>query len=225
KPWASPRDLPTASPASAELHFVPLYLYYVYFSPLDELATYVAVSALRDPPFYIPKDYKFPARWRAPFKPSLERKAVFHQPQLRPEEAWAQASRRYDREARAYASAFKVPIEDRSRLEGLVYYPFWRLEYDYGGRRYSAVVDAAEGDVVYMEYPVSRRGRAGSALAAAALILGSVVIGAVAGAFALHPLWGMAGGAVGGVGGALRLLAFAVERKAVYRQDRAVELL
>ncbi|MEZ0248240.1 MAG: zinc ribbon domain-containing protein [Thermoproteus sp.] len=225
RPWASPSDLSSASPASAELHFLPLYLYRVEFPPYAELATYATALALKDPPFYIPEDYRFPARWRAPFKASLERRAVFHQPQLSPEEAWSRARRPYDAEARAYASAFKTPVEARSGFEGLVYYPFWRLQYGYRDKKYAAVVDAAEGDVVYMEYPISVRGRAQSAIAATALIVGAVVVGAIAGAFAFHPLWGMLGGAVGGVGGAARLLAFVVGRKAVYRQGRSVELL
>ena len=241
RPWASPSDLDSsASLTSAELHYIPLYLYYVYFEPLKELATYATAPAVEKPPFYIPKDYRFPARWRTPFKPSLERTAVFHGPQLDPEAAWAAVSGRYEREARNYAAVFKKPISDMSSFEGLVYYPFWRLRYAYGGREYEAVVDAAEGDVTYMEYPVSRAGRSASAAAAVSIVLGAAFLGLIGAAFSpaasagihgnprlleLAAVAGVAGGGVAGLVGAARLLAFAVERRAIYRADRDVELV
>ncbi len=227
KPWASPRDLASsAAPTGAELHFVPLYLY--YYEPLKDLAMYVTALALEKPPFYIPEEYEFPTRWRMAFKPSLERGAVFHQPQLDPQRAWERGSKRYLKEARNYASAFKIAVADKVSFEGIVYYPFWRLRYTYRGKEYVAVVDAAEGDVVYMEYPVSRRGRAASLAAAATILMGSALVGAVIGALS-HPagglLAGLLGGLAAGVGGSAGVLRYVVERKAVYRQDRAVELL
>ncbi|AEA12275.1 Zinc finger, TFIIB-type domain protein [Thermoproteus uzoniensis 768-20] len=240
RPWASPEDLASsASLTSAELHFLPLYLYYVYFEPLKELATYATALAVEKPPFYVPRDYRFPARWRIPFKPSLERTAVFHQPQLDPETAWAAASKPYEKEARSYAAAFKKPISDKTTFEGIVYYPFWRLRYAYGGKEYEAVVDAAEGDVVYMEYPVSRTGRGTSAAIALSIVLGAALLGLFGAAVspaafvAVHnqrlletvALAGLAGGGVAGLISASKLLAFTVERKAIYRSDRDVELV
>lgn len=231
RPWASPRDLASsARPADAELHFVPLYLYYVYFEPLKELATYATALALEKPPFYIPEDYEFPARWRTAFKPSLERKATFHQPQLDPERAWERRSKQFSKEARGYASAFKIKVVDKTSFEGIVYYPFWRLKYAYGDKEYAAVVDAAEGDVVYMEYPISRRGRAASLAAAAAILFGSAIVGGISGSFLfavseLAPVMGLLGGLLAGIGGSIGVLRYAVERKAVYKQGRAVELL
>ena len=238
KPWASPRDLATsAAPSGAELHFVPLYLYYVYFEPLKELATYATALALEKPQFYIPEEYQFPARWRTAFKPSLERRAVFHQPQLNPDKAWERASKKYLREARDYASAFKTAVTDKTSFEGIVYYPFWVLKYSYKGKEYSAVVDAAEGDVVYMEYPVSGRGRAASLAIAGIILGGSALIGAILGLgmsysnlASLYPsgelaLASLGGALVGGIAGSAGVLRYAVERKAVYRQGQAVELL
>lgn len=226
KPWASPRDLDSsATPSSAELHFVPLYLYHVYFEPLEELATYAAALALEKPPFHIPEEYQFPTRWRTAFKPSLERRAVFHQPQLNPDEAWNRVSEKYLEEAKYYASAFKTAVTVKTRFEGMAYYPFWALKYAYKGKEYSAVVDAAEGDVVYMEYKVSGRGRAASLAIAGIILGGSALIGAVLGSYLGSTLAGLCGALLEGVVGSAAALSYAARRKAVYRQYQAVELL
>lgn len=221
RPWASPRDLAdSASPGSAELHFLPLYLYYVYFEPLVELATYATALALRQTPFYVPRDYKFPARWRTPFKPGLLNGARFHTPQMNPDEAWAFVSREYAEEAGRYASALKVNVRDATRFEGVVYYPFWKLSYRYKGRSYSAVVDAAEGDVVYMEYPVPARGRLYSLGLGAFIMAVSAALGA-----ALGGLSGLAGGLTASLGAAAVALKMAAARIGIYRARLSTELI
>ncbi|MEZ0249277.1 MAG: hypothetical protein ABWJ97_08375, partial [Thermoproteus sp.] len=127
-------------------------------------------------------------------------------------------------EARAYASAFKTPVEARSGFEGLVYYPFWRLQYGYRDKKYAAVVDAAEGDVVYMEYPISVRGRAQSAIAAAMLIVGATAVSGLVGVGYGAAAPTAVGGLVASLPGVWRI-KYTVERRAVYRQDKPVELL
>jgi len=88
KPTGSPDDLPRATPTSAELHFLPLYLYHVSFQPLPELETDAAALAMTKPPVELPSGYRFPTRWKTLFKPSLEKIGVFHQPDLDPESAF-----------------------------------------------------------------------------------------------------------------------------------------
>ncbi len=67
RPFGSPEDLPQASPSGADLHFLPLYLYHITFQPLEELETYASALAMSNPPVKLPRNYVFPARWRAPF--------------------------------------------------------------------------------------------------------------------------------------------------------------
>ena len=216
RPFGAPDDLPSASPEAAELHFLPLYLYHIAFSPLDELETYATALAVSAPPFKLPKRYVFPARWRTPFKPSLERVGVFHQPDLSPEEAF-NSLRDVVEEARDYASVFKVRVSVEWSFEGIVYYPFWQLKYRYRDRPYGALVDAAEGSVLYLEYPISRRGRAGGLGLAAAAALASSAVGALVAAYLyLAPALGALGGALASLGAAARLVAFAASRTGKY---------
>ncbi|MGC8583193.1 MAG: transcription factor IIB, partial [Thermoproteus sp.] len=150
---------------------------------------------------------------------------------LDPETAWAAASKPYEKEARNYASAFKISVTDRTAFEGIVYYPFWKLKYIYRGKEYNAVVDAAEGNVVYMEYPISRRGRAASLVASIAILTGSVVLGTAIGMGISAAkgvdltLWGLLGGLIGGIAGSASAFTYVVERKAVYREGQEIEIL
>jgi TFIIB zinc-binding. len=219
KPVGSPDDLPAATPTAAELHFVPLYLYHITFQPLPELETYAAAPAVSQPPVELPKGYRFPVRWRTPFKPSLEKMGIFHQPDLNPEASFHALSEVVE-EARDYASVFKVRIAATWAFEGIVYYPLWRLEYQYGNRRYTASVDAADGTVLHMEYPLSRRGRAQGAAFAAAALLGSAALGAFVAHWAgLYPDMGALGGGIASTGAALRLAAFATASRGRYQAE------
>ena len=216
RPFGAPDDLPSASPEAAELHFLPLFLYHIIFSPLDELETYATTLAVSTSPFKLPKRYVFPARWRTPFKPSLEKIGVFHSPDLSPEEAFS-SLRDVVEEARDYASVFKVRVRVEWSFEGIVYYPFWQLRYRYRNRPYGALVDAAEGSVLYLEYPISRRGRAGGLGLAATAILSSSAVGALVGAYlSLAPALGALGGALASLGAAARLVTFAASRTGKY---------
>ncbi|ACB39865.1 TFIIB-type zinc ribbon-containing protein [Pyrobaculum neutrophilum] len=216
RPVGAPEDLPAASPTGAELHFLPLYLYHVVFEPLPELETYAAALAMSKPPFELPSGYSFPARWRTPFKPSLERVGVFHQPDLEPEAAFRSLEEVVE-EARTYASVFKTRVQVEWSFEGIVYYPFWALTYQYGGRSYGALVDGADGSLLRLEYPLSRRGRAEGLALGVAAALGAAAVGALAAfALGLPPSSGAAGGGLAGLGALLRLTAFAAARRGRY---------
>lgn len=216
RPTGAPEDLPAATLTNATLHFLPLYLYYVSFPPLEKLASYAAALAVSNPPVRLPRRYVFPARWRTPFKPSLEKIGVFHAPDLDPEEALKTRGDLLD-EAYAYADVFKTRVRAAWRLEGIVYYPVWELEYSYRGAGYKAVVDAADGSVLYLEYPLSRRGRAYGLSTSLAIVLASAAFGgAVAAALLLPPLKGALGGAVASLGAVARLLAFSLSPRGKY---------
>jgi len=221
RPAAAPEDLSTATPAEAELHFLPLYLYYVSFPPLDQLATYATALATSSPPVPLPKGFRFPARWRTPFKPTLEKLGTFHSPDLDPEAAFTSLQEVVE-EVRTYAHVFRVKVDVRHRFEGLVYHPVWRLAYDYRGRRYSAAVDATDGTVLYMEYPISARGRAEALGMAVATVVGAAALGAaVAVVYAgLTPILGAVGGGIASLGAAARLVRnIAVARVGKYKAE------
>jgi hypothetical protein len=219
KPTGSPGDLPQATPVAAELHFLPLYLYRVSFQPLSELEVDAAALAMSKPPVELPGGYRFPTRWKTPFKPSLEKMGVFHQPDLDPESAFRTLGEVVE-EAKAYASVFKTKVTVSWRFEGMAYFPVWALEYEYGGRRYAAAVDATDGTVIQMEYPLSRRGRAQAAAFAATAVLGSAVLGAFAALWAgAWPALGTLGGLVVSTGAVWRLTKFAAARRGVYKAE------
>lgn len=220
RPFGSPDDLDRATPASAELHFLPLYLYHVTFEPLNELETYATALAISAPPLKVPKSYVFPARGYTAFRPSLEKTGVFHTPDLDPEDAVKLLGDLMD-EAETYAQVFKTRIVVRWSFEGLVYHPMWDLVYDYNGRRYNAVVDATDGTVLYMEYPLSKRGRAEGAGAAAISALGAAALGALAALYAgLSPWLGAFGGMLASSGAVYRLLSYSLARVGKYAAER-----
>jgi len=51
----------------------------------------------------------------------------------------------------------KIAIEDHSKFTGLCHYPFIEITYRYKDDDYRAIVNATDGTVVYMEYPIDRR--------------------------------------------------------------------
>jgi hypothetical protein len=171
------------------------------------------------PPVGLPRGYRFPTRWKTPFKPSLEKIGVFHQPDLDPKSALRNLSDVAE-EAEAYASVFKTKVTASSRFEGIAYFPVWALEYEYGGRRYAAAVDATDGTVIQMEYPLSKRGRAQTAAYAVATVLGSTALGALTALLTGHwPALGTLGGLIASTGAAWRLAKFAAARRGVYKAE------
>lgn len=208
-PLGSPEDLHTSTLINAELHFIPLYLYRVIFTPL-EITTYTSALALSKKPIPIPEKYQFPTRWRTPYKPSLDKAGVFHNPDVDPERALPS---NVLEEAAVYEKLFKTRVKPSWHLEGIVYYPLWRLDYKYVNI-YRATVDATDGTVLYMEYPLSRRGR----LTVMTQALGTIASASVVGALMLstNPQLGALGGALASLGAVVRLVTFAAARRGKY---------
>jgi hypothetical protein len=219
KPTGSPGDLPQATPTAAELHFLPLYLYHVSFQPLSGSEADVAALAMSKPPVEMPKGYRFPTRWKTPFKPSLEKIGVFHQPDIDYKSAF-QSLKEVVEEAEAYAYVFRTKVTVSWRFEGIAYFPVWALEYEYRGRRYAAAVDATDGTVIQMAYPFSKRGRVQAISFAAATALGSAALGTLAAAFwAGPPLAGTIGGLLTSASAVWRLIKFATAKVGVYKAE------
>ncbi len=219
KPTGSPGDLPHATPVAAELHFLPLYLYHISFKPLSGSEADAAALAMSKPPVELPSGYRFPTRWKTPFKPSLEKIGVFHQPDLDPKSAF-QSLREVVEEAEAYAYVFRTKVTVSWRFEGIAYFPVWALGYEYRGRRYAAVVDATDGTVIQMEYPLSKRGRAQAAASAATAVSGSAFLGAFTALwYGAWPALGTLGGLLASAGAAWRLVKFAAAKRGVYKAE------
>jgi hypothetical protein len=166
---------------SAYQYLVPLYIYEVDVKAVcreevekieeneveisihgGEEAAHVVVIALENPPINIPKDYSFPAKNRIYFKPSILREGVYLNPSLDPETVFEKIKRPYIEKTLSEAETAcgkKYRFADNSRFVGLAHYPFWIITCNYRGRKYRAIVDAADGTVLYLEYPISFKQR------------------------------------------------------------------
>jgi len=225
--FAAPDDLyDAASPAAGALHFLPLYLYHVSVraecpgnpnAGLEE--EFASLLATRSPPEGFPLGYRFPVRGRRFFEPAKLERGRYHQPDLDPKELLSKAA------ARARARALREASEecddpnlvDETKWVGIVHYPVWEVRYTYAGRTYRALVDAVDGTVVYLEYPIGAKERGMLLAAAAGAALGGAVLGAVAGALAGAPAAGAAGGLLAGLAGSVPPLRMGAARIGRYR--------
>jgi len=225
---------------SAYQYLVPLYIFEVNVKALcrgekveadeekveinvhgGEEAAYVITPATHALPIGIPQGYSFPARSRRFFKPSVLKDGVYLQPSLNPEHVFSTVKEPYLRKAvseaqTACGSGYEVA--DNSKYIGLAHYPFWLIRYRYRGREYIAIIDASDGTALYLEYPISARGRAaGLAMGLAATLFAGVVGGATT----ILLMKSFTPGLIGGAIASLPALAVAVQRfaksKGVYR--------
>jgi transcription elongation factor Elf1 len=226
--------------ASAYQHLVPLYIFEVNVKALckgekveageekveidvhgGEEVAYVVTPATHALPIGVPQGYSFPARSRRFFKPSVLKDGVYLQPSLDPEHVFSTVKEPYLRKAvseaqTACGSAYEVV--DNSKYIGLAHYPFWLIRYKYRGGEYTAVIDASDGTVLYLEYPTSARGRAvGLAMGIMATLSAGLVGGAITTLIAKSFTPGVIGGAIA----SLPALVVAVQRfarsRGVYR--------
>ncbi|GEM_PF-433287 len=212
---------------SAELYYVPVYIYEVNVKALcrgerekivgdgeveidvhgGEEFSYELVRAVDKLPIPLPKDYGFPARARVYFKPTVLKEGRYIQPSLDPMRVFERVKesgiKKAVEEARI-ACTGGYEVDDRSRYYGLAHYPFWWIRYRYGGKVYHALVDAADGTIVYLEYPLSMSGLlmglgGGIASALAAGGIGSFITWYLL----KQPLYGFIGGFIAGLPGFL----------------------
>ncbi|MCS7126324.1 MAG: zinc-ribbon domain-containing protein [Aigarchaeota archaeon] len=168
-----PSDITSSSSLRVkQLHFIPVYFYYLYGRALArcgrsgwtraEESIYKGVIASRS--FIdILKDYPFPVRGKKFFRKEIMDKGFYHQPEFTEEEA-----RRYaenflyeiiENELRHHCSNIdEMKVEEvKVNFRGLVHYPIYYLEYTYGGERYSSYLDGVDGKIISAEYPINLR--------------------------------------------------------------------
>ncbi|ADM27716.1 zinc finger TFIIB-type domain-containing protein [Ignisphaera aggregans DSM 17230] len=158
-----------ASFVSSKLFYIPIYLYEARVRALcrdgdkeyhgGESYNQYIVIAIDNPPIALPTDYGFPARMREYFKPTISRNYIYLQPVKDPIAIFEGLKRRdiseAMNEAREACPSSDIKLADESRYIGLAHYPFWQIEYSYKGNIFRAIVDAADGTILYLEYPLN----------------------------------------------------------------------
>lgn len=231
---------------SAYQYFVPLYVYEVNVKALckegsekteedkvevdihgGEEVAYVIVPAVNAIPIAIPSNYSFPARSRTYFKPSVIREGVYLSPTTDPETLFGKVKEPYISKTVSEAKTacgYGYSLVDNSKYIGIAHYPFWLIKYRYRGREYTSILDAADGTVLYLEYPLDSSSRlkglvGGIAATAVAIILGGML--------SLSLVSDSAGGVIGGAIASIPILFIALQKflrtRGVYRYKPSEE--
>ena len=231
---------------SAYQYLVPLYLYEINVKAMcvgesekveedkmeidvhgGEEFAYIVTHASSSLPIAIPNDYSFPARSRTYFKPSIIREGVYLNPTLDPETIFNKVKEPYVRKAAseaATACGSRYRLVDNSRYVGIAHYPFWLVKYRYRDKVYTAVVDAADGTVVYLEYPIDSISRLkGLAGGVAAMVVATVVGGLITMALANNIAYGAVGGALASTPALAVALQKLMRSRGVYRYKSSEE--
>ena len=191
-----------ASYKGAMLYYIPTYIYEIRVRAIcsgvskvveGEDSKYISIGGGEDAKYYnipatdnlpipIPEGYRYPARMKEYFKPSILKSGVYIQPSLNPMEYFQSLKRRsIDEamyEARISCPTGKIELIDESKYIGIHHYPFWDIKYEYNGGVYRAVVDGTDGTIVYLEYPIDlKRGIPASI----SLILSDIAVGVLTG--------------------------------------------
>lgn len=223
--FGAPADLSRASSLTfRQLHFLPLYVFFVEGRALCKEAEVietesVAIPALKILPLEIPVKYRFPVRGRIYFKPSLIEAGKYYSPTLSKEEAEKIAKARiyYRLLGEVRLACPGAPIKIDCKYEGIIHYPIWELEYSYRNEKFKGIVDAVCGEVFYAEYPMSTFHRTLALGLAAGMIMGGLIIGVSVGVFLKTIITSAIGGLITGIIGAIPPLTKSAFRRQVYR--------
>jgi hypothetical protein len=232
--FAAPDDLAeNSSPRAGSIHWIPLYLYNIRITAscpgnpeagLEE--RWYSVLATSKPPKGLTEEYRFPTRGRRFFEPRKVERGRYYQPDKDPKEPLQRLTStvitRVLREA--YNWCENPEVKDESKWEGIVHYPFWEVGYSYKGKGYCALVDAADGSPVYIEYPIGTMKRAALTGGALGVLLGGAGLGLALGHSLHAPITGLVGGLIASLGGAGTLLRSGVSRIGKYRLGGRVEI-
>ncbi len=205
-------DLAEAAEFSdATLYYVPIYIFEINVKALcteekevleeqgleltvhgGEDVKYYLIPAVDKLPIPLPRDYGFPARSRMYFKPSVLKKGRYLQPVIDPMKTFERLKKDSISEAieEARISCSKgYHLIDNSKYHGIAHYPFWMIEYVYKRRKYKALVDAADGTVVYLEYPISSKGRLISLLGGVGFIATATLVSTAISMYLYHTIF------------------------------------
>ncbi len=231
--FAVPEDLEArASIVRGLLHYVPLYLFHIRViascpdnpeAGIEERYINMLAASIR--PRGLGLSYPFPTRGRRYFEPAKLEMGKYYQPDKKPEEILGRLTPAYVGKAlmEAYNDCDEPEVRDESRWEGLVHYPFWELAYTYNGSEYYALVDATDGTVVYLEYPIAGKMRGTLAAGAIASLAAGLIGGILGGHYAIaslaipsgHAAWAAAG-IISGIPAAYRLLRLGAAPRGTY---------
>lgn len=168
-----PLDIASSSSLrSRELHYVPVYFYYLYgrmigrcggrgWISAEELAYkgLVASRAFRE----LLEDYPFPIRGKRFFRREIMNIGFYHQPEFSEVDArnyvenmlYRMLEEELSRECKKVG---EVRVEElKIDFRGLIHYPIYYLEYLYRGEKYSAFIDGVDGKIISAEYPIKIR--------------------------------------------------------------------
>lgn len=164
-----PSDIASSSLSMKQLHYIPVYFYYLYGRALGrcggagwtraEESLYAGVVASRNFRDLL-TGYPFPVRGRRFFRREIMNMGSYHKPEFGEEDA-----RRYaenllqdmlrDELRRQCSEVSEVKVEEmKVSFRGLVHYPIYYLEYIYGGVRYSSYIDGVDGKIIIAEHPI-----------------------------------------------------------------------
>lgn len=224
---------------SSYLYYIPLYLYEVNIKAVcrggqevvddigvkidvhgGEETAYIVKPAVQSTPIPIPQGYGFPARGRRFFKPAVLSDGVYLQPSLDPEAVFEHVKRPYlDKAVNEAAISCRggYDVNDSSRFIGIAHYPFWLVRYRYRGKAFIAVVDAADGTVLYMEYPLSPKRRMKGLLGGVLALIMGISIAILISVFAGSALTGFIGGAIAALPGFGVALSRFIKSMNIYR--------
>lgn len=165
-----PSDIASSSSLKVkELHYVPVYFYYLYGRVQGrcrgagltraEESIYIGVVASRSFTDIL-KNYPFPVRGRRFFTNEIMSMGNYHHPEFSEVDARKYVEELfhnmlYDELRCQCRDVSDVKIEEEKiAFRGLVHYPIYYLEYEYEENRYSSYIDGVDGKIIFTEHPI-----------------------------------------------------------------------
>ncbi|ASJ12413.1 zinc ribbon domain-containing protein [Thermococcus thioreducens] len=223
--YGAPADITGAKVTKKELHWVPVYFFYLHgrsrlWSTVEEARFLGIPAASRF--MNLLNHYPFPIRGKRFFDESIVGKGRYYEPELDREQAEAMARAEMENALRSEARQ-----EDKSagemeivvRYLGLVHYPIWEVHYEYRGERFTGYVDGTDGRVILGEYPLMSDARKKATFLGAGVVGAGLVFGIVATAI-YGSAWGLIGGLISAGAG-----AFGIFRKGSVKRRKVSEVM
>lgn len=222
--YGAPADITGAKIKKKELHWVPVHFFYLHGRskrwPTIEEVMFIGIPA--GSPFQsLLTGYPFPIRGKRFFDEAAVSKGKYHEPEV-PKEKAEEIARQtllsaLEGEARQEDKRLGE-VDMEVRYQGLVHYPVWEIEYEYGGESFKGYVDGSDNRVISAEYPLMSGARKKATAIGGVLAGMGVLIGLLA-----TPIgggWSFLGAVVPGAVG-----AFAILRKGAVKRRWVSEVV